>query len=103
MTVGGLKRIRCRYNDAAKVSKEHKEPPEKPKRVTELESLLAECGDHYEKLIKFQQHKINVIQNNISAAPFIKNSINPMMNELYEMENRLNNIKKLLGPATHYT
>ena len=98
MTVGGLKRIRCRYNEAAKVSKETQEC-QKPKRVTELESLLAECGDHYEKLIKFQQHKINVIQNNISAAPFLTNSINPMMNELYEMKNRLNNIRKLLGPV----
>jgi hypothetical protein len=96
MAIGGLKRIRYRHNVAVKAPQETQE---KPKRITELESLLVECGVHYEKLIKYQQHKIDVIRNNLSTVPFLTNSIDPMINELCVMENRLNNIKKLVGSS----
>jgi hypothetical protein len=96
MAIAGLKRIRYRQNVTVKAKQETQE---KTKRVKELESLLAECGVHYEKLIKHQQHKIDVIRNNISTVPFLTNSIDPMINELCVMENRLNNIKRLVGSS----
>ena len=96
MAIVGLKRIRYRHNVAVKAPQETQET-QKPKRVTELESLLAECGVHYEKLIKYQQNKIDVIRNNLSTVPFLTNSIDPMVNELCVMENRLNNIKTVLS------
>ncbi len=104
MAIAGLKRIRYRQNVAVKAKQETQdtqEPQEiqKQKRVLELESLLAECGVHYEKLIKYQQNKIDVIRNNLSTVPFLTNSIDPMVNELCVMENRLNNIKKLVGSS----
>jgi hypothetical protein len=64
--------------------------------INDYRHLLRECGNDYLARIPVIENKINVVEKNLHAVPFLEGGLICMKNELTDVKKRVNQINNVL-------
>jgi hypothetical protein len=64
--------------------------------INDYRYLLRECANDYIARIPVIENKINVVETNLHAVPFLEGGLKCMKNELNEVKDRVNRINNVL-------